>query len=167
MNQFELFTQSVLLGLQAIGGVMSTIPAIEQLHLMPTDTLTHLVAIGQASPGPNMLLIPLVGWQVAGVLGALVATLGFCLPSASLVLVTFRRWSSFKHSAWKTSLQGLFSAIGAAAVILSTFSFARIIQPNYWGLALILAVACCSLKTKAFPIFLILGGGLVGLLGIF
>ena len=167
MNQFELFTQSVLLGLQAIGGVLSTIPAIEQLHLIPVETLTHLVAIGQASPGPNMLLIPLVGWQVAGVLGALIATLGFCLPSASLVLMTFRRWSSFKHSVWKVSLQGLFAAIGAAAVILSTLSFTRIIQPNHWGVALILLVAYCSMKTKAFPIVLILGGGLIGLLGIF
>ena len=44
MNQFELFTQSVLLGLQAIGGVLSTIPAIEQLHLIPVETLTHLAA---------------------------------------------------------------------------------------------------------------------------
>jgi chromate transporter len=167
MNQLELFTQSVLLGLQAIGGVMSTIPAIERMELMPAETLTHLVAIGQASPGPNMLLIPLFGWQLAGVLGALTATLGFCLPSASLVLIVFSRWSSFKRSAWKVSLQGFFSAIGAAAVILSTFSFARIIQPSFWGAVLILVVAYCSLKSKVFPVVLIVGGGLIGLLGIF
>jgi chromate transporter len=167
MNQLELFTQSVLLGLQAIGGVMSTIPAIERMELMPTETLAHLVAIGQASPGPNMLLIPLFGWQLAGVLGALIATLGFCLPSASLVLIVFSRWSSFKRSVWKVSLQGFFSAIGAAAVILSAFSFARIIQPSFWGVVLILVVAYCSLKTKVFPAALIVGGGLIGLLGIF
>ena len=96
MQLFDLFIQNVKLALQAVGGAMSIIPAIEQFNLMPSETLANLVVIGQASPGPNMLLIPLIGWQILGVQGALVATIGFCLPSAVLVLLIFKRWANFK-----------------------------------------------------------------------
>ena len=164
MQLFDLFIQNVKLALQAVGGAMSIIPAIEQFNLMPSETLANLVVIGQASPGPNMLLIPLIGWQILGVQGALVATIGFCLPSAVLVLLIFKRWANFKKSIWKNALQELFIAIGAATVLLSTISFAKIVGLTWLGLIVIIITAGLSIKTKTPPILLILGGGIVGFL---
>ena len=166
MQLFELFLQNIELAFQAVGGVMAVIPSIEQLNLMPREYLAHLVSIGQASPGPNMLLIPLVGWHVDSMQGALVATLGFCLPSAILVSLTFNRWTKFKNSAWKNMLQELFTAIGVAAVALSTFTFVKIINPNWVGLAIIITVAALSLKTKIPPILLILSGAFIEIMSL-
>ena len=39
-----------------------------------------MYAIAQAAPGPNVLVVTLIGWQVAGLAGALIATLAMCLP---------------------------------------------------------------------------------------
>lgn len=152
--------------MQAVGGAMSTFPALAKLSLMPPETLARLAAIGQASPGPNMLLIPLVGWQVAGIPGGIVAALGFCLPSAALVAWTFKRWRAFKASAMKAALQSAFSAVGAAAVTLSAVAFLKVAGATLAGAALVALVAAVSSKTKIPPIALIAAGGLIGAFGI-
>ena len=166
MPLFDLFIQAMILALQAVGGVMATIPALQALNLMPAETLTHLVAIGQASPGPNMLLIPLFGWQIAGVSGALIAALGFCIPSATLVLLTYKHWRSFKKSVWKSDVQSLFGAIGAAAVMLSTVSFMRLAGVSMASVVFVVVIAALALKTKLPPIALIIAGGAFGALGV-
>lgn len=166
MTYLELFLQNVLMALQAFGGAMATLPALDKLQWMDSATLAHLAAIGQASPGPNMLLLPLVGWKVLGIPGALIAALGFCLPSAFLVLVLHRRWSKVKTSPWKTAISSALVPLGVAAIIASTLTFGRIAQVSLPGLGLVLLVAVISMRTKVPPVLLIALGALIGMLGI-
>lgn len=166
MQLLELFGQSALLAMQAIGGVMATLPIIESHQWMAPETLASLTAIGQASPGPNMLLIPLIGWKLAGIPGALIAALGFCLPSSILVLMMYKRWSTFKQSAWKIAIQGALAAIGAGAVLLSTYAFLRISGLSALGLALMALTALLTMKTKIPPVVLIAAGGIIGATGL-
>ena len=57
-----------------------------------------LFALAQAAPGPNMLVVTLVGWRVAGLPGALVATGAFVVPSGLLTYVVSRVWHRFREA---------------------------------------------------------------------
>ncbi len=166
MTYLELFLQNVLMALQAFGGAMATLPALDKLQWMDSATLAHLAAIGQASPGPNMLLLPLVGWKVLGIPGALIAALGFCLPSAALVLALHSRWSKVKNSPWKVAISSALVPLGAAAIMASTLTFGRIANVSLAGLVVVMLVALASMKTKTPPVLFIALGGLIGMLGI-
>ena len=72
--------QFAILSLFAVGGVMAVIPemhrqAVEVSHWMTERQFADLFAIAQAAPGPNIIIVTLIGFQVAGFAGAIVATL--------------------------------------------------------------------------------------------
>ena len=69
------------LSLLAVGGANAVVPdmhrqVVETLGWMDNATFANLFAIAQAAPGPNVLVVSLIGWHVAGFAGLLVATVG-------------------------------------------------------------------------------------------
>lgn len=106
----DLFSQCALTAMVAFGGVTALLPelhrlVVEQRHWMDSTTFSQLFAIAQAAPGPNLLVISLIGWQVAGVAGALAATLGMCLPMSVVIFFVYRHWQRFKDAPWRAALQ--------------------------------------------------------------
>jgi chromate transporter len=84
-----------LMSLFAVGGANSAIPemhriAVDVQHWMTDKQFADVFAISQLSPGPNVLIVTLIGYSVAGVAGALVATLAMCLPTAVLAYYVSR-----------------------------------------------------------------------------
>ena len=80
MIVFDLFVEFALLSLVAFGGATALLPEMHRVvvdnhHWLDDTTLTHRYAIAQASPGPNVLVVTLIGWKAAGLAGALAATL--------------------------------------------------------------------------------------------
>ena len=78
-----------LMSLFAVGGANAAIPemhriAVDVQHWMTDTQFADVFAIAQLSPGPNVLIVTLIGYTVAGVAGALVATLAMCVPTAVL-----------------------------------------------------------------------------------
>ena len=76
-----------LMSLFAVGGANAAIPemhrvAVDVQHWMTDKQFADVFAISQMSPGPNVLIVTLIGYSVAGVAGALVATLAMCGPTA-------------------------------------------------------------------------------------
>ncbi len=81
-----------LMSLFAVGGANSAIPemhrvAVDVQHWLTDKQFADVYAISQLSPGPNVLIVTLIGYSVAGVAGALVATLSMCVPTAVLAYV--------------------------------------------------------------------------------
>ena len=77
-----------LMSLFAVGGANSAIPemnriAVDVRHWMSDKEFADLFAISQLSPGPNVLIVTLIGYSVAGIAGALVATVAMCGPTAA------------------------------------------------------------------------------------
>jgi chromate transporter len=106
----ELFNQSALLAMVAFGGASALLPelhrvVVEQRQWMDERTFAELFAIAQAAPGPNLLVFSLIGWQIAGLAGAVAATLGFCLPMSLVIFVLFRHWERFRDAPWRAALQ--------------------------------------------------------------
>jgi len=92
---FALAWRFAGLSLIAVGGVNALVPAIrvqavDATHWLTPAAFTEAIALSQAAPGPNLLLVPLVGWHVAGVLGAVVALVAFIAPTVTLAVLGAR-----------------------------------------------------------------------------
>lgn len=126
-----------------------------------------LFALSRAAPGPGSMLAALIGWKAAGVPGALVATLGFYVPSAALVLVVVRLWGRWRGSRWHTAIErgmapiaaGLFLAAGIVVLEASPGG------PAVWVAAIVTTVPLLRWPGM-HPVPLLLGGAaLFGILG--
>src|SRR5260221_3828290 len=99
-----------LMSLFAVGGANSAIPemhrvAVDVQHWMNDKQFADIFAISQLSPGPNVLIVTLIGYSVAGVAGALVATLAMCGPTAILAYYVSRLLQRSSHSHWPAIIQ--------------------------------------------------------------
>ena len=100
-----------VLSLVAVGGVTSILPEVHRVvvdvnHWMTDVQFAQAFAIAQASPGPNMLIVTIIGWHVAGLPGALVATVAMITPCATLSYSVARVWQRFQGAAWLTHRRG-------------------------------------------------------------
>src|SRR5437764_2831767 len=69
------------------------------------EEFIQLFAIAQAAPGPNVLIVSLIGWRAAGLAGAVVALLAVCAPAAVLAWWVADLWERFKESPWRIAIQ--------------------------------------------------------------
>jgi len=99
-----------LMSLFAVGGANAAIPemhrvAVEVQHWMTDKQFADVFAISQLSPGPNVLIVTLIGYSVAGVAGALAATLAMCGPTAILAYWVSRFLHRSSQSRWPAIIQ--------------------------------------------------------------
>jgi chromate transporter len=165
-----LFLMFASMSLLAIGGANSTIPEMQRLVVqhgwMDATQFAHAFAISQASPGPNMLVAGLVGWQVMGASGAAVALAGMCGPSCTLTYLLARAGDRFSADPRIARLRaglvpvsiGLILATGAVLATAADTDIARTL--------LTAAAAAGTFFTMRNPLwFLILGAAVGALLG--
>src|SRR3974377_505135 len=107
---FNLTWVFMLLAILAVGGgtaVLAALPhvAVDKLHWLRKGQFRDIYSLGQVAPGPNMLMVLLIGHKMAGALGALVVGIAFFLPDCILTLVANRLWVHFKDSPWRAAIQ--------------------------------------------------------------
>lgn len=171
MTVLVLFGEFVILSFVAFGGATALLPEMHRVvvieHAWLDDTtFTHLYAIAQAAPGPNVLVVTLIGWKVAGLAGALAATLAMCLPMSVLIYLLIDRWESFAGKRWQKAV-----SLGVAPLAVGlVFSGATLIaQAAGLGLAawvLLLVTAFLSINSRLHPLWLISAGAACGLVGL-
>ena len=93
------------ISLFAVGSANSAIPemhrvAVDVHHWMTDKQFADAFAISQMSPGPNVLIVTLIGYSVAGIAGALIATLAMCGPTAILAYYVSHLLGRAGHSRW-------------------------------------------------------------------
>ena len=157
------------------GGGLVIIPLLEFEVVERLQWLTHTefingVAIGQLSPGPVVLTAAFVGYKVAGVLGALIATIAIFLPSFIFIMAAAPVLLRLRHNARiKAFLQGVTPAVLGAIVAASIpIAQASLFQPNLADCVLALVILGVSLfallKWKTPTWQLVLAGAIVGLI---
>jgi chromate transporter len=108
----------------------------------------------------------LIGYTVAGVAGALVATLAMCVPTAVLAYCVSRLLTRSSHSRWPAIIQAALVPIsiglmGASGLILALTS------NRTWVAALVTAAsAVLAFATRLNPLWLLLAGGCLGFAGV-
>jgi chromate transporter len=160
-----------LMSLFAVGGANSAIPemhrvAVDVQHWLTEKQFADAFAISQMSPGPNVLIVTLIGYSVAGVAGALVATLAMCVPTTVLAYCVSRLLARSSHSRWPAIIQAALVPVsiglmGASGLILALTS------DRTWVAALVTAAAAVlAFATRLNPIWMLLAGGCLGFAGI-
>jgi chromate transporter len=164
-----LFGHFLLLSMLAIGGAITVVPdmhrvMVEQMGLLTDAQFNSSIAIAQASPGPNVLFVAVMGYQVAGLSGAAVTLAGIMLPSTALALAA-ARWSHARRE-WR-ALQA-FKAGMAPLVIALLFATGWILAagtPGWHHLLLTVAAALLIWRTRVHLLVLIAIGAVLGALG--
>lgn len=175
MNQPEslagIAQHFLVLSLLTIGGVTAVLPemhreAVELRRWMTDAEFASLFAIAQATPGPNMLVVTLVGWRVAGFAGGLVATAAMCVPTSLLTYLTLRLWDRFKARPWRTAVQNGLTPIMIGLVAASAYLLTRATSLGWATLAIAIgtAVLCCA--TRINPIWAMAGASALGMSGL-
>lgn len=157
-----------LLSLLAVGGGTAVLPEMQTLlaHQFGIDHLrfVHIYSIGQIAPGPNMLMVLIIGFQVAGLIGAGVVLLSFFLPSSILCFYAGRIWNRFGESPWRRTIQNALEPISIGLMSSGVYAVAKSSIVNPITLLLGLISLYLILRTKVNPVFVILGSGLAGLI---
>ncbi|OOG52015.1 chromate transporter [Polaromonas sp. C04] len=185
-----LFTHFLILSLLSIGGAITTAPEMQRYLVVDRLWLTDAqfnssIALAQAAPGPNVLFVALVGWNVGlnagGGLGAgaagwgwalagmVVAMLGIMLPSATLTFFA-ARWGHRNRElrAVRAFKQGVAPIV--IALLISTgwvLTAAHNHPAQDWPLWLLTVVSALVVwKTRIHLLWLLAAGALLGALGL-
>lgn len=160
-----------LLSLFAIGGAASAIPEIHRIavdlnHWMTETQFADAFAISQLSPGPNVLIVTLVGFHVAGIAGALVATVAMCGPTAVLSYCISRLLVRTSHSRWPAIIQAALVPLSIGLMTASGLILAQA-SDRSWLAVLVTAVAAwTAFATRLNPLWMLVAGGALGFAGI-
>jgi chromate transporter len=161
-----------VLSLLAIGGVTSILPEVHRVtvdvhHWLTDAEFTQMFAIAQASPGPNMLIVALIGFRVAGVPGALTAAAAICLPSCTLAYLVERLWQRFRGTPLRRAVEAGLAPITIGLMIATGWLVARGAPGTGWTAYAITAVtAGLVLTTRVNPLWLFAAAGALGLVGL-
>lgn len=140
---------------------------VEVEHWMTGQNFADYFAIAQASPGPNMLIVTLVGWHVGQWPGAVVATIAATVPSSILALIAYKKIYNHKNLNVKRWVQYVSAPISVGLVVASTANIAMTLSQSWRMLAVSATTVWLVQNTKIHPLGLILMAGLLGVTGIF
>ena len=161
-----------LLSLIAVGGVTSILPEVHRVtvdvhHWLTDAEFTQMFAIAQASPGPNMLIVALIGFHVAGLPGALVAAGAICLPSCTLAYLVERLWQRFRGTPLRRAVEAGLAPITVGLMIATGWLVARGAPGTGWTAYAITGVSTALVFfTRVNPLWLFAAAGVLGLLGL-
>ena len=128
-------------------------------HWASRREFADLFALSRAAPGPGSMLATLIGWRVAGIPGALMATIAYYLPSALLVFGAARVWGRWRGSPWHDAIERGVAPI-AAGLFLSGGIVVLRASPGGWPVwvAAIVTTAALLRWPRLHPVPLLLAG---------
>jgi chromate transporter len=159
-----------LLSLFAVGGANAAIPemhrvAVELMHWMNDRQFADMYAIAQMSPGPNVIIVALIGYHVAGFAGGAVATAAMCGPTCILAFFVARVWDRFKEARWRIAIQAGMVPLSLGLIAASAFVLARSADHTIYAGLITAATAAMAFFTRINPLWVFVAAGVLGLSG--
>ena len=166
---FELAQQFLTLSLLSIGGANAIIPeihlrAVELEHWLTDTDFSEMFALSQAAPGPNVLIVSLIGWKAAGIAGALVAMLAMCGPSSLLTYHFARVWERFREAPLRIAIQTALAPVTVGLIVASGYVLTRTIDHEWRDFAVTGATLLLALGTRIHPLWLLATAAALGAL---
>lgn len=157
-----------VLSLIAIGGANAVLPdmhrqVVEVHDWMSGQELARLFAVAQASPGPNMLVVALIGWHVAGPFGLLTATAAMCGPSCVLAYFAGNLRERLGGARLMRAAQAGMVPVAVGLVIASGVIMADAAFTQPGDLLIFVAAAVVATATRLNPLWILASAALVGL----
>src|SRR5207253_7721679 len=178
---FSLFVHYLELSLLAVGGAITTAPdmhryIVDEMAWLTDPQFSASIAIAQAAPGPNVLFIALLGWNVGlnsggiphAFLGLTLTMLGSLIPSTTLTYLA-ARWGHQNRElrAVRAFKQGMAPIVVALLVstgwILATGGSYRMADWPVWAIAIVSTLVVW--RTRIHLLWLLGTGALIGWMG--
>lgn len=168
-SPLTILLQFSLISLMTIGGGFAAIPEMHRVAVdvhgwMSDETFANLFALAQAAPGPNLIIVTLIGWEAAGLLGALAATLGIAGPAFLLTYAVSRAWSRWNHLSWYRLFELGLAPITIGLILASGWLLTESAAGGWTGYAITAATAILTLRTRINPVYVLAVAGALGLL---
>jgi chromate transporter len=167
----EIATRFAALSLVAIGGINAVLPEVHRVVVdlegwMTSAQFADLFALAQLAPGPNAMIVALVGWKVAGVTGALIATIAACGPSSVACYIAWQWADRLRESPTRALVQRALAPLAIGLILASGYTLARGADRSPGAFALTLVAAATLAWTRVNPVWVLLvaaGAGIAGL----
>lgn len=166
----ELTAQFLLLSMLSIGGANAIIPeihrrAVDVHHWMTDADFAQLFALSQAAPGPNVLIVSLIGWKVAGVVGGVVAMLAMSGPSSLLTYGVAHAWERFRDAPLRIAIQRGLAPVTVGLILASGYVLTRATDQSWAAYAITAVTLGLGLVTPMHPLWFLGIAAVIGALG--
>jgi chromate transporter len=155
--------------LLSFGGGNAVIPqiqleAVHTYHWLTSGQFADAFAIAQAAPGPSTLLVSAIGYQAAGIMGAILATVAMILPACLLMFFAARLWFRTGPSRWRSAVENGLAPIAVGLVLSSAIVIAKSTEHNLVQVAMTVGATVVLCATKLNPLWIMGVCGLIGYL---
>ncbi len=133
---------------------------------MTDQRFADLFAVAQAAPGPNVIIVTLIGWEVAGAAGALLTTLAIIGPTSVLAYFVGHIWHRFRHARWRIAIQSGVTPITIGLVASSAYVIGRTVDSSPAAAAITVVTAALLTLTRVHPLVFLTIGAALGAAGL-
>ena len=156
--------------LLSMGGANSLVPEFHRQVVgvhgwMTGQEFAHLLALAQVAPGPNMLVVSLIGWKVAGFPGLMTSTLSLVAPTGTLAYVAGRWLRRLANAWWLGPVKAGLAPVVVGLMVAAGTVIARAANPEWQNYILTAATAGFIYFTRRNPLWAIGAGALAGVIG--
>jgi chromate transporter len=129
------------LSLLQFGGTNAVVPemhrqAVDVFHWMDARTFANLFALAQLAPGPNVMIVSLVGWQVAGLAGLITTSLATLVPPCLMAFAASRLMLRAGPSKWLLIVKDGLVPVAIGMILASGAVMVEASNPNMLGVAI-------------------------------
>jgi chromate transporter len=169
MNQIPALVRVfAYLSILTVGGGMAAFPEMKILTVEVHKWLTfpqliHLYSVGQMAPGPNMMMIVVIGQWAGGILGAIAVLIAFIGPTALLTFVVSRLWKKIEKWPWRTSIEQGLAPVSIGLLLAGCFTMARGAIFGVETAAISVGVLLILQQYKVNPALLVVGSAVLGI----
>lgn len=151
------------LSLVTIGGGQTTLAEIQRQvvdvhHWMTAPEFLNAFAIARLAPGPGSLLVTLIGWQVSGFWGAVVATLAIFGPTAFLIYGVAYLWRRHRGARWQLALEAGLRPVAAGMILAAVYVLFTTLEGGWAGRCITVAATALIMATRINPLLIVLAG---------
>ncbi len=152
----------------AVGGLNAVIPDVHRQVVnvqgwMNDTTFTNLYALSQAAPGPNVIVVGLIGWHLSGLAGLAVAMLAMVLPSSILALIVGRIVQRHSSTSWIAVAKAGLVPVAIGLILAGGIVMARAADRGIYMVVITLAAALFVLRSERNPAWALATGTIVSL----
>jgi chromate transporter len=157
------------LSFSAFGGLTTVLPEMQQVvvnsrHWLTAQEFADVYALGQTTPGPGSMMVIGIGYKVAGIAGAIVALVAMLGPVSIITYGAAAEWDRLREWRWRPPTEHGIMPVTVGLLLAGTYTLVHLTATDWGGLLIMVAAALLFLSRRINPAFIILFGGVAGML---
>ncbi len=170
-NVWEMAFHFLLLAAVAVGGLGSLIPemqryVVEQNGWFTARQFGEIYALSQVIPGPNVMIITMMGWLVSSWQGAILVTIAIFTPGMVICAMVIRAGANDPDSRGAQSVKKGLAPVVIGLSLSTSWIMLTTVSDDWRGAVLALLTVVLVLRTKLNPLWWIGAGAVLGMVGV-